>query len=212
MTWEEIFADKRKAIGEVAAVEGGKIDVLVYPEYYPKIRIGSILLFDSEYIKPIGIVITLLHRTRHGHITPLRKPRSEILKAYPDIDKYHKYVTTTVYTSHYENGEIRHYRQGMPRLHDLAFIVDGEQYLDQFFRPNGEWDLSFLNYYVSSGAGILEIKEFLLTHMAYIMSRNEHIDSFLSSLISELYKARLPRLSVLIEELSRIFSEYKKRD
>ena len=204
MSIESIFVNKENAVGEVAEVNNGMIEVLIYPEFHAKIKIGSIIIFDSEYVKPIGIVINQLHRTRHGHITPLRKPRAEILKAYPDLDKYHKYAVTVVYTSHYLDGKVRHYRSGMPRLHDLAFLVDKEEYLDAFFKPSGDWSLEFLEYYISAGAGPLEIREFLLTHLSYLSKNRDTIQEFLRELIYVAYKTKLSKFSLFLEEIDKI--------
>ncbi len=189
MSWNSLTAHKESAIGEVTGVDAGRIEIFVYPECYPRIRVGSIIVVNSGEIKPVGLVIRTAHRPRHGQIQPLRKTRSEILRSYPDLDKYHRFVSTIAYTSHIKGDLIFHVRASMPRLHDLAFLVESDELLDAFFRPNGTWNFDFLRYFLIEGAGPLEIRELFFTHGEYFLSRSSDLKDIVEALTVALYRS-----------------------
>jgi len=75
LKWSELVALPDRAIGEVAGIEGSKIEVFIYPEHFPKIHVGSIIVINSGSIKPIGLVLKLAHTSKLGTFTPLKKPK-----------------------------------------------------------------------------------------------------------------------------------------
>ncbi len=200
-SWGKLFVDKSKAVGEVAGVEAGKIEVFVYPEYYPRVRVGSVLAIDSEGSKPVGIVIKLAHTARHAGIVPLRKTRQEIRNAYPDIERYYRYVSTIAYTSNITSGNIVHVRTSMPRLHDLVYIIGSNDLLDAFFKPDGEWNFDFLRYYIAEGASILEIREFFYTYKEYFQDYRDDKEEVISKLVRVLLRSGVSNVALYIEEI-----------
>jgi len=200
-SWESVFLDKTRAVGEVAGVEAGKIDVFVYPESYPLVRVGSILVVDSEGCKPIGIVMKLAHTSHHGSIVPLRKTRQEIRSAYPDIERYYRYVSTIVYTSNVVGGSVSHVRASMPRLHDLVYLVDSKELLDSFFRPQGEWNFEFLRYYIAEGSGNLEVRELFYTHREFFMEYQQEKKQVISAIVNSLRKSGVSNIAAYLEDI-----------
>lgn len=137
-------------VGEVAGVEGDILEVFIYPEKYNDVFVGSIVLVDSSDIKLLGIVVKKAHSSRYGTFAPLRRSREELKKAYPDIDRYHRYVSSILYTSVLESETITHVRKGSPRLHDRVYSLGKETYVKEFLKPSGEWDLKFLDHLVGA--------------------------------------------------------------
>ncbi|MEM4677474.1 MAG: hypothetical protein QXY55_06255 [Candidatus Korarchaeota archaeon] len=189
MVWTSLFAVKENAIGEVACVRAGEIDIFVYPEHYSEIRVGSIIAINSDQVKPVGLAVNIAHEPRHGSIHPLRKGREEILREYPDIDYQHRLVLTVVYSSHVKGNTLYHVPASMPRLHDLAFLVNSNDLLDAFFRPNGEWNFDFLRYVIEAGAQPLTLRGLFFTHRDYFLSKDPNCQSLVRALARPLYMA-----------------------
>jgi hypothetical protein len=209
IAWHALLSSNDKAIGEVANVKGGIFDIYIYPEFYPNINVGNIIVINAEKFKLLGIVLKLAHETRLGSFTPLRKSRNEINQTYPDLERYHSFVSTIVYTSHLnltsEKPEIFHRRAGMPKLHDLAFIVKENDLLDTFFKPNGLWDFSFLKYYIKEGASIIEVNDLLYYHKDYIKSKiNQDKKSFYKAFIKALIEAEIEDIATYMEILEEV--------
>jgi len=157
----EIINRNDLIVGEVAGVEGDIIEVFVYPDKYNDLYTGSILLINSSDLKLLGLVVKKAHSSRYGTFTPLRKSREELLKAYPDIDRYHRYVSSVLYTSVIEGEQIIHVRRGLPRLHDMVYLLNRKEYILEFLRPSNKWDFKFLNYLVGANLSIFTIQEIL---------------------------------------------------
>ncbi|GEM_PF-3605251 len=209
IAWHALLSSNDKAIGEVANVKGGVFDIYIYPEFYPNINVGNIIVINSEKFKLLGIVLKLMHETRLGSFIPLRKSRNEINQTYPDLERYHSFVSTIVYTSHLnltsEKPEIFHRRAGMPKLHDLAFIVKENDLLDTFFKPNGLWDFSFLKYYIKEGASIIEVNDLLYYHKDYIKSKiNQDKKNFYKAFIKALIEAEVEDIATYMEILEDV--------
>lgn len=207
--WNVLLSSNNKAIGEVANVKGGIFDIYIYPEYYSNVTIGNIIVINAEKFKLLGIVLKLAHETRLGSFTPLRKSRNEINQIYPDLERYHSFVSTIVYTSHLdltsEKSEIIHRRAGMPKLHDLAFTVQENDLLDTFFKPNGLWNFSFLKYYIKEGASIIEVNDLLYCHKGYIKSKiNQDKKSFYKAFIKALIEAEVEDIATYMEVLEEV--------
>ncbi len=210
ISWNAFLSFNEKAIGEVANVKGGVFDIYIYPEYYPNIAIGDIIVINVEKNKLFGIVLELAHETRLGSFVPLRKSRNEINQAYPDLEKYHSFVSTIVYTSHLdlslERPKIIHKRAGMPRLHDLAFIIQESGFLEAFFKPNG-WDFGFLKYYVKEGASLIEISEMFYHHKNYIKSKgNEDKENLYKAFMYALIEAGISDIAPYMELLEEVLT------
>jgi len=203
-SWDELFSSKDRAVGEVAAVEAGKIEIYVYPEFYPLIRVGSILSINSENTKVLGLVVKLAHRSKHGTFTPMKSTRYEIQKAYPDLEKYHNFVSTMVYTSHLHGNHVVHVRASMPRLHDLVYVVKDEPLLDMFFKPKGTWDLNFLRYYIVEGAGPLEVREFFYNHKDYFIKHMHEKESLIREITRALLKSGMNDIARYLEDICEV--------
>jgi len=203
-SWGELLSEKRRAIGEVASVEGGKIEIFVYPEFYPRVHIGSVLIVDSEETKPIGLALKLAHSARHGQMVPLHRTRSEISDMYPDIEKYHRFVSTMAYTSHLRGDEIIHVRSSMPKLHDLVFLVDSKSLLVRFFKPKDIWDFSFMRYYVAEGASYLELREFFYHHREFFSDFLSEKDEIVSRVVYALIKSGIRDIAGFLEDINEV--------
>ncbi|RLE73901.1 MAG: hypothetical protein DRZ80_05480 [Thermoprotei archaeon] len=202
-SWDYLFRRKDNAVGEVAGIESSKIEIYVYPEHFDKIRIGSIFLINSDDVKPIGLVLRLAHTSRYGSFTPMRMTRSEIQRAYPDLEKYHMFVSTIIYTSHLgRDQKIRHFRASAPRLHDLVYLVNDKELLDAFFRPE-MWDFNFLRYFFDEGAGVLEFRDFLYTYKEYFQSREAEKEEILEAMINSLLTSSVD-LRLILQEIGEI--------
>lgn len=204
-SWGLLLSNKELAIGEVAGIEAGKIEVFIYPENFDQVRVGSILIINSSATKPIGIVFKLAHTSRYGTFTPMKMTRSEIESAYPDLKHYHLFVSTMIYTSHLDpHGEVRHSRSSAPRLHDLVYIVNSKELLDDFFRPSGEWNFDFLRYFFAEGANVLDFRDFLFCHRDYFKKHEEEKESILESLIRSLSRINTLDIGALLEEITDV--------
>ncbi|HDD25634.1 MAG TPA: hypothetical protein ENF75_00900 [Acidilobales archaeon] len=208
MKWHELISVPQKAVGEVASVEGSKIEVFIYPEYFSDVGIGSLMVINSlGSIKPIGLVLRLAHTSRLGTFTPLRKPRSEIMRMFPDLENYHKFVVTLSYTSHLTNGDVRHYRGPMPRLHDLVYLVNDEELLLNFFKPDGRLNLDFLIYFISDGASLTELRDFIFKYSKLISSKIG-IYEFIGEMVKVLTKVGVKDVIPYIEETIKTLGDY----
>lgn len=205
--WDILESNQSKCIGEVASVEGNFIEVFVYPEFFHKVKIGTILYIASEKVKPIGLVSKLIHSSRYRGFTPLKSSREEIQRAYPDIKDYHRFISTLVYTSHLDQGRVRHFRSAMPLLHDLVYIIEDSDMLDEFFKPNGDWDFSFLEYFARSITSYLELKDFLMNYSDYLKENQSESELIVSMISDVLLKVGFHEYDKVIEVLEEIFSD-----
>ena len=205
--WDVLEQNKIKCIGEVANVEDNFIEVFVYPEFFYKIRIGTIIYIASEKVKPIGLVSRLIHSSRYKGFTPLRVPRDSIQKAYPDLTDYHKFISSLVYTSHLERGKVKHFRSAMPLLHDLAYIVDESHLLNEFFKPDGDWDFSFLEYYVRTVNSFPELRDFFMNYSGYFKENRKDADLIVSEIADVLLGVGFLEYDKIIKVLEGLFYE-----
>ena len=206
MNWKQLIGDSKNAIGEVSGLSGGEIEVFIYPEYFNKVRVGSIIIINSRDIKPIGIVLKLAHKSKFGSFTPLKMTRDDLKKAYPDLEKYYIYSSTIVYTSHLtQNYNVIHARAGMPNLHDLAFLVEDSNLLLQFFKPNNQWNFNFLKYYFENGAGVSEFRDFIYTHRDFFQKYTNEKETILESMINVLMSTNGAIIDRILEELNEIW-------
>lgn len=180
--WLKLRSDINNAIGEVASIEGDIIEIFVYPEKFHRIKVGEIVYIYSREVEPLGVVLKLMHSSRYRAFTPMKQDREEILKAYPDLQNYHRFVSSVVYTSHLVRDAVKHYRSSMPLLHDLVFVLDSFDLLEKFFKPDGRWDFSFLTYFIRAGADVIDIKEFLMRHLDFLKHFENEKDEIITSL------------------------------
>ncbi|MHA1609354.1 MAG: hypothetical protein ACTSUJ_05040 [Candidatus Njordarchaeales archaeon] len=207
--WDIIMSDKTRAIGEVAGIEGGKIEIFVYPEYFSRVRIGSILIINSEQYKPMGLVLKLAHSSRYGTFTPMKMTRSEITSTYPDLERYHLFVSTIAYTSHLdERKNVKHARAGPPKLHDLVFLVNNDQHkaLSSFFKPNNSWNFDFLRYFFAEGASRLEFRDFLIFYRDFFEKMRNEKENILQALIKSIIRAGVEHIGEWLEEISDVLN------
>ena len=207
MSLDRIIADKSRSIGEVAGVEGDIIEVFVYPEKYEFVSVGKVVVINSGSYNPMGLVLKLSHSSRYGTFTPLKYTRSELEDFYPDLKEYQKFITSIVYTSHFDEGGVKHFRRGMPLLHDLAYIVDSREALKQFFKPSGEWDFTFLNYFVRSGATFVEISEFFKNHMEFFKKEVDDFQVFIARVLDGLRGLSFADLDMVLKVFDEVFGD-----
>jgi len=204
-TWDVLFSNKNNAVGEVAGIEAGVIEIYIYPEFYPQIGIGDILIINSENAKSIGIVLKLAHSSKYGSFTPVKMTRTEIIQAYPDLDRYHLFVSTIAYTSHIgSDNKIYHFRGTMPRLHDLAYLIKNKDLLRAFFKPINNWNFDFLRYYFAEGARLLEFREFIFRHRNLLKEYEEEKEDIIAAMVKVLSRIENIDLKRYLEELSEI--------
>ncbi len=200
--WAKVFSVKDNAVGEVAAVEGNVFEVYLYPPYYPRVRIGTVMVVNSEGTKAIGIVVRLSHRSRLGSFNPLHRTRAEIEQAYPDLERYHNFVCTVAYTSHLDGNKLIHSRASMPRLHDLVYLVNDRELLHSFFNSRS---FDFLRYYIMAGAGPLEVKELFQLHAPIFRKMN--VNELARSIVKSSVRAGVSQPVAYLEELNEILGE-----
>lgn len=174
----------RDAIGEVFGIDGDNIDIFVYPEYLPWIRIGDILAVETDWGYAIGIVLNASYRAQRSF--RVLKMRLETLrKNVPDIYRFHLLLTRMIYTSRFEGGRVIHMRGGTPMLHALTYKLD-EELLNNFLFLNGKLNLSFLKRYIEAGAGPEAIKHFIDVNRDVLFAEGE--ERFLNVLLDVLTK------------------------
>lgn len=204
-SWMTYLSDRDKAIGEVAGIESEIINIHIYPEYFDKVGFGSILMINSINIKPIGIVIKIAHSSRYQTFTPIRMTRDEIKKTYPDLDLYHLFVSSIIYTSHIDPyNKIKHFRANAPRLHDLVYLIDNEELLEKFFKPENEWDFNFLGYFFNNGGNILVFRDFLFRHRDFFIKKSSEKKKIIESLISVMKKYGIDIINDLLIQLTDV--------
>ena len=205
--WSELISTEDNLIGEIANVDGDILEIFVYPEKFNSVAVGSIVLVNAEAIKPIGVVLKKAHSAKYNSFTPLKKSRGELAEAYPDLEAYHDFVTTAVYTSNLRSGYIRHFRGPLPKLHDLVYIINDDSLLEQFFKPRGNWDFSFLEYYLASGATHLEIRELFYNNQQFFTERKGEKQEIFASLAQYMARYGYDKLEYVLEDLEVFFSE-----
>ncbi len=191
MSWNRIYADISRAVGEVASYNGDEIELFVYPEKFDRLVVGKLVLINcSGPVKVLGIVKELIHAPRHSSFSPLHMTRAEIEKAYPDLSEYHRFSSTIVYTSVLRGEKVSHTRIIVPRLHDLAFIVEDKDLLLRFFMPGGSLDLTFMRYYLKH-VDTTTFRDFLITNhdvISKIISNDRNFSEFIKKITIELIK------------------------
>ncbi|OYT65743.1 hypothetical protein B6U74_02655 [Candidatus Bathyarchaeota archaeon ex4484_205] len=195
--------NSKNAVGEVANVDDMLIDIFLYPEYFGKIKVGNIIIVDSEGDKPIGIVLRLSHSPKAGSITPLRESLEKLRKRYPDYQYYLNYVTTIVYTSHYSDNEVRHCRSHSPHLHELAYLVEDKTSLKEFLMPKGVWDTSFLINYLQGGARPFNIIEFVENNSVSLKNLGD-VKGFVKSVARTLAISHIDYYGYVINKIMNI--------
>lgn len=207
MSWGKLFSNENYIVGEVANVNDNLIDVFVYPEKFNTVAKGSILVIDSGDVRPVGIVLKKAHEASYSSFTPLRQPRDKIDESYPDLKNYHKFVSRIVYTSTLRNNRIKHYRSIMPLLHDRVYILREPDFLDLFFKPEGSWDFTFLEYYLLEGADHIDVREFFMNHSEYFNSKIEEKEAILNAVIDALRNFDYGSLIEALREIEKVLSD-----
>jgi len=203
--WMIYLGDHDKAIGEVAGIESEIINIHIYPEHFDKVSFGSILIVNSLNIKPIGIVVKLAHLSKYPTFTPIRMTRDEIEKTYPDLDLYHLFVSSIIYTSHIDSyNKVMHFRSNAPRLHDLVYLINNEELLERFFKPEGEWDFNFLGYFFNHGGNIFVFRDFLYRHKDFFIKRLDEKEKIIDSLIAVIKKYKVDMVNDVLVQLTDV--------
>lgn len=200
-----LLENKENAVGEVAGIESDIIDIFIYPDRFNEVGFGSILIVDAGEIKPVGIIVKIAHTSRYSSFTPMKMTRDEIKRVYPDIDLYHSFVSSIVYTSHInQSNEINHFRSIAPRLHDLVYLIDEEEFLDLFFRPHGQWDFSFLPYFFSYGGNILIFRDFINRYRDYFIKRTEDKESIIEAVVNAINRYHGEMIHDVLIQMSEV--------
>lgn len=188
--WAIIKSNPEKAIGEVFSINGEHIDVFIYPEFLPHVKIGDIFAIEVEWGLAVGIALNTSYRAQRS-FRALKLSLERIKRDIPDIYRFHILLTRIAYTSKFEDGRLEHVRGGTPMLHSLAFRVESKDLLTSFFKPTGEWDLSFLELYINAGATPITVKHFFSNHREIILECMDDRDKFISELARVL--RRIPK-------------------
>ncbi len=207
MSWGKLLSNENYIVGEVANVNDNLIDIFIYPEKFNMVTKGSILLIDSGDVRPIGIVLKKAHEPSYSSFTPLRQTREKIDESYPDLKNYHKFVSKIVYTSTLRNNRIRHYRSIMPLLHDRVYVIREPDFLDLFFKPGGNWDFTFLEYYIIEGANHIDVREFFMNHSEYFTKRIGERELILNAIINALRNFDYTSLVITLREIEKVISD-----
>ena len=208
MNWGQLFSNDNFIVGEVAFVNDNLIDVFVYPETFNVVYKGAILVVDGRRDNPIGVVIKKAHESSYSSFTPLRQTRDQLEQSYPDLNQYHRFVSTVVYTSILRGGKVYHFRSVMPLLHDRVFLVNDENLLDAFFKPEGEWDFTFIDYIVREVERRLipvDIREFFLNHSEYFKRHRDEKSEIVRALSEALIDHPYSLVVSILKELERIW-------
>lgn len=200
-SWGMLISDDKYLVGEVAHIEDDIIDVFIYPEKFKDVSKGSILLINSEVLKPIGVVVKTAHSARYASFSPLRLDRTSLDDAYPDIKNYHKFVSTIVYTSVLKDDKVLHYRYSAPLLHDQVYIIRENSLLEKFFKPRGKWDFSFLEYLLNHGLNHLDLREIFFSHLNFFEANWGEKAHIIESVSKYLSRHSFDVLEKLIEDL-----------
>jgi len=196
---------KQNAIGEVASLKGGKIDVFIYPDKFKFVRTGTLFLIKSYGVYPIGMVLKLIHETRTGSFTPLGMTRDELKRRYPDIEDYEKFVATLVYVGHFDGSEFRQFRASSPLIHDLVFSLD--DCLMDFIKHEGKWNFYFLRYFIAEGATPFEVKEFFLNYTDFWKENLSEKREILEAIFESLSFFRMKDIEPYLVEIIDFFSK-----
>lgn len=137
-------------IGEVFSIDGDYIDIFIYPEYLPWIKVGEILAIETDWGYAIGITLHTSYRAQRS-FRALKLNIDMLRKNIPDIYRFHILLTKLVYTSRFENGEVKHMKGGSPLLHSLTYTLPNDT-ITNFFKPKDKLDLTFLRRYIINGA------------------------------------------------------------
>jgi len=208
MNWGQLVSIENYMVGEVAFVDDNLVDVFVYPEKFNVVYKGAVLLVDGRRDSPIGIVIKKAHEASYSSFTPLRQTREQLEKSYPDLNQYHRFVSTIVYTSILRNNVVHHFRSIMPLLHDRVFLVSDKELLDKFFKPQGEWDFTFLDYMIREIETKLipvDVREFFLNHSEYFSSYHDEREEIIRALSKALSDYPYNLIVKIVRELDRIW-------
>jgi len=188
--WATIPSNPENAVGEVFSINGEYIDVFVYPEFLPQVKIGDIFAVEVDWGLAIGIALNTSYRAQRS-FRALKLSLEKIRREVPDIYRFHILLTRIAYTSKFENGILEHVRGGTPMLHSLTFKINSKDLLTTFFKPSGNWDLSFLELYINAGATPNIIKHFFSNHRRVIMEIMTDQDQFINELVKVI--RRIPK-------------------
>lgn len=192
-----------RIVGEVSSAGSDSFEFFVYPEAYPLVRLGSIVVADSEGAKPVGLVASLAHRVGRGTFTPLRRTREELAKAYPDIDEYLQQASTAMLVGYVSGSAVVQRRAVMPRVHDLVYLAGGD-FVRSFLRPGRRWSFDFVEYLAASlSPKSLELlfRDFVDCHAESLKSLAAERRDALSALSSALVRSSVPNASRYLSEL-----------
>lgn len=197
---------KVRVVGEVSAAASDSFEFFVYPEAYPLVRLGSLVVADSEGLKPVGVVSSLAHRVGRGTFTPLRRTREELAKAYPDIDEYLQQASTAVIVGYVSGVAVSQRRAAMPRVHDLVYLAGGD-FVASFLKPSGRWSFDFIEYLAASlPPKPLELlfRDFVDCHAAALKSLAAERRDALLALSRALVKSSVANASRFLVELEAV--------
>ncbi len=160
-------------IGEVFSIDSDYVDIFIYPEFLQWIRVGEILAVETDWGYALCIALSTSYRAQRS-FRALKLDMEVIRKNIPDIYKFHVLLTRAVYTSRFENGSIIHMKGGTPLLHALAFKIPDDA-IENFLKPKGKLDLSFIRSYIKAGATPEDLKYFINRYYE-IISKVDSVD------------------------------------
>lgn len=201
------YIDPGNALGEVSSIDGLNINIYIYPDRFPDISIGEIVVVNSGGILPVVIITSNIHRALSERgFTPLKMDHGDLSRMYPDIDRLYTYVATGVMTGYISRDGLIHIGLGgNPRIHDLVYIMDrDDRYI--LFHRDGRLDLSPL-IYIGGGLGdIVFMREFIKRNMD-ILLRGSTIDELISTIFNTLLRVGISQhhIGSIISEVSKLF-------
>jgi hypothetical protein len=174
------YSGSETAVGEVASINGSKYIIYLYPERYPEISIGDILLIDSGIYHPIIVVDENIHRARREQgFTPLHTGHDELKEIYPDADRLYIYAISGVNVAYAdEKGSVKTGFGPSPRLHDFAYDMEEEDkerlFLDEGDTPN----FTILRYLLHGARDPILLREFIARNRDVITKLGDEREVF----------------------------------
>jgi len=174
------YTGSEAAVGEVASINGSKYVIYVYPERYPEISIGDILLIDSGVYHPIIIVDENIHRARREQgFTPLHTGHDELKEIYPDADRLYIYAISGVNVAYAdEKGDVKVGFGPSPRLHDFTYDMEEKDKEKLFLNEEDALDFTILRYLLHGARDSILLREFIARNRDVIAGLGDEREVF----------------------------------
>ena len=174
------YTGSETALGEVASINGNRFIIYVYPEKYPEVSIGDILLIDSGVYHPIIIVDESIHRARREQgFTPLRTGHDELKEIYPDADRLYIYAISGLNVAYAgEKGGVKIGFGPSPRLHDFTYEMEENDKKSLFLDEEDRPDFMIIRYLLNDARDPILLREFILRNRDVIIRLGDEEEVF----------------------------------